>query len=87
MHDLPSTYYRGMHSILLNFYWSDTKTLGEKPVEVGEGRQEIYDCWVEGIKARPKVDKIALMDAVCGASQLGFNSIQSSLITAYVSRR
>jgi hypothetical protein len=61
------------------------KPVVEKPAEVAEGRQEIYDCWVEGIKCRPSVDKVALLDAVYGASQLGFNSTQSSLISACVS--
>ncbi|KAF9025016.1 alpha/beta-hydrolase [Hymenopellis radicata] len=54
-----------------------------EPQEVAEGRQEIADCWVEGQK---NGDESALLDAVHGALQLGFNNHQSSMVSALTSR-
>ncbi|KAF8155557.1 Alpha/Beta hydrolase protein [Crassisporium funariophilum] len=45
----------------------------EEPEDVARGRQEIYDCWVEGCKDPENIDQDALLDAVSGAIQLGFN--------------
>ncbi|KAJ7118676.1 Alpha/Beta hydrolase protein [Mycena crocata] len=56
-----------------------------EPEDVAEGRMEIYDCWVEAFKGG-KVDQIALLDAVCGALQLGFSGQQTSLISALTAR-
>ncbi|KAG7448491.1 alpha/beta-hydrolase [Guyanagaster necrorhizus] len=57
----------------------------EEPEDVAQGRQEIADCWIEGFKSST-VDEAALYDAVYGALQLGFNSEQSSMVTALVKR-
>ncbi|KAJ7108712.1 Alpha/Beta hydrolase protein [Mycena epipterygia] len=56
-----------------------------EPADVGEGRHEIYDCWVEAFKDG-KVDQSALLDSVCGALQLGFSGQQTSLISALTAR-
>ncbi|KAJ7150140.1 Alpha/Beta hydrolase protein [Mycena crocata] len=56
-----------------------------EPEEIAEGRLEIYDCWVEAFQDG-KVDQLALLDAVCGALQLGFNGQQTSLISALTAR-
>ncbi|KAK7044845.1 AB hydrolase-1 domain-containing protein [Favolaschia claudopus] len=56
-----------------------------EPLDVAEGREEIHDCWVEAFKGK-KVDQIALLDAVCGALQLGFSGQQSSFINALIAR-
>ncbi|KAJ7634601.1 Alpha/Beta hydrolase protein [Roridomyces roridus] len=53
-----------------------------EPEDVAEGRTEIYECWVEAFQTGGKVDQSALLDAVCGAVQLGFNGQQTSLIDA-----
>ncbi|KAF4618668.1 hypothetical protein D9613_010124 [Agrocybe pediades] len=52
-----------------------------EPEIVAEGRQEIYDCWVEG---RKESNKEALLDAVFGALQLGFNGHQDPLVNALI---
>ncbi|KAJ6582894.1 Alpha/Beta hydrolase protein [Mycena vulgaris] len=59
-----------------------------EPREVAEGREEIYDCWAAAFKGGKgaKVDQSALLDAVCGALQLGFSGQQTSLIDALVAR-
>ncbi|KAF9467889.1 alpha/beta-hydrolase [Collybia nuda] len=54
----------------------------QEPREVEEGRQEIYDCWVEGFRDPAEIDELALLDAVHGALQLGFSGEESSLINA-----
>ncbi|KAF7326012.1 AB hydrolase-1 domain-containing protein [Mycena kentingensis (nom. inval.)] len=56
-----------------------------EPEDVAEGRMEIHDCWVEAFKGS-KVDQTALLDAVCGALQLGFSGQQTSLIKALIAR-
>ncbi|KAJ7120268.1 Alpha/Beta hydrolase protein [Mycena epipterygia] len=53
---------------------------------VAEGRQEIYDCWVEAFEASIEVDEIALGDAFTGMLQLAYNNRRSPLITAVASR-
>ncbi|KAF8889587.1 Alpha/Beta hydrolase protein [Infundibulicybe gibba] len=58
----------------------------EEPQEVREGRQEIFDCWAEAFKNPKRFDESALLDAVYGALQLGFNSVESSLISAMRAR-
>ncbi|KAJ7441770.1 Alpha/Beta hydrolase protein [Mycena galericulata] len=57
-----------------------------EPADVAEGREEIYDCWVEAFKGPGKVDQTALLDSVCGALQLGFSGQQTSLINALIGR-
>ncbi|KAF8155558.1 Alpha/Beta hydrolase protein [Crassisporium funariophilum] len=56
----------------------------EEPEEVACGRQEIYDCWVEGCKDPAHIDQDALLDAVFGALQLAFNGQQSPFTKALV---
>ncbi|KAL1702671.1 Alpha/Beta hydrolase protein [Schizophyllum commune] len=54
----------------------------EEPEDVAAGRLEIYECWCEGIQG----DKSALKDALWGACQLGFNSSNTSMVTALTTR-
>ncbi|PPQ69671.1 hypothetical protein CVT24_001204 [Panaeolus cyanescens] len=54
-----------------------------EPEDVASGRQEIYDCWVAGLGIEPR-DQDAILDAVFGALQLGFNGSQSTMVTALV---
>ncbi|KAJ6571003.1 Alpha/Beta hydrolase protein [Mycena vulgaris] len=56
-----------------------------EPPDIAEGREEIHDCWVEAFKSST-VDESALLDAVCGALQLGFSGQQTSLISALTAR-
>ncbi|KAF9010219.1 alpha/beta-hydrolase [Cyathus striatus] len=53
-----------------------------EPEEVAEGRQEIYDCWVAGFNDPENVDDSALLDAVYGSIQLGFNGNNNSIVQA-----
>ncbi|KAG5644712.1 hypothetical protein DXG03_007935 [Asterophora parasitica] len=54
----------------------------EEPREVREGRQEIYDCWVQGWRNYPDVDVTAFKDAMIGANQLAYNNIHTPLSDA-----
>ncbi|KAJ6528259.1 Alpha/Beta hydrolase protein [Mycena vulgaris] len=58
----------------------------EEPADVAEGRQEIYDYWEAGFGsgANPETDESALLDAVCGALQLGVNNMQTPTLSALV---
>ncbi|CAA7264279.1 unnamed protein product [Cyclocybe aegerita] len=55
-----------------------------EPEIVGAGRQEIYDCWVDGCKDPKNIDQDALLDAIFGALQLGFNGGSGSMTTSLV---
>ncbi|TFK38041.1 Alpha/Beta hydrolase protein [Crucibulum laeve] len=55
-----------------------------EPVDVAEGRQEIYDCYVAAFKDPEALDEVAILDSVCGAVQLGFSGQDSKLIAALV---
>lgn len=57
-------------------------TNGVQPEDVREGRQEIYDCWVQGFRDPSHIDESALLDAFYGALQLGFNGQESAVIRA-----
>ncbi|KAJ7115410.1 Alpha/Beta hydrolase protein [Mycena epipterygia] len=54
----------------------------EEPAEVAEGRQEIFECWAAVFGPDGQKDESALLDAVCGALQLGVNNMQTPLISA-----
>ncbi|KAH9478562.1 Protein ABHD11 [Psilocybe cubensis] len=54
-----------------------------EPDDVASGRQEIYDCWVAGRK-NDNPDEDAMLDAVLGAVQLGFNQSNESIVSALV---
>lgn len=54
-----------------------------KPVDVAEGRTEIYECWAESQQNEDGPDEDALLDAICGALQLGFNGQRTKLIQTY----
>ncbi|KAF8652357.1 hypothetical protein AX16_004387 [Volvariella volvacea WC 439] len=56
----------------------------EEPVDVLEGRQEIYDCWIQGFGDGEVIHEDALLDAISGALQLGFNGSQSSIVTSLI---
>ncbi|KAF6764083.1 Alpha/Beta hydrolase protein [Ephemerocybe angulata] len=56
----------------------------QEPADVAEGRTEIYECWAESQADPEHIDEGALLDAVCGALQLGFNGQQTSLIQATI---
>ncbi|KAF5379049.1 hypothetical protein D9615_005993 [Tricholomella constricta] len=51
----------------------------QEPTEVKEGRQEIYDYWVQGWQNDPHLDETALLDAVIGGLQLGFNNTNTTI--------
>ncbi|RXW15317.1 hypothetical protein EST38_g10536 [Candolleomyces aberdarensis] len=55
----------------------------EEPADVAEGRTEIYECWAASQQDADNPDEDALLDAVCGALQLGFNGQQTKLIQTY----
>ncbi|KAJ7269641.1 Alpha/Beta hydrolase protein [Mycena rebaudengoi] len=57
----------------------------EEPEDVADGREQIHDCWVAAFEGS-KVDQTALLDAVCGALQLGFSGEQTSFISALTAR-
>lgn len=52
--------------------------------DVIAGRQEIFECWTKGFADPDNVDEVAVQDAVYGTLQLGFNNIDSPLVSAYV---
>ena len=54
-----------------------------QPADVAEGRTEIYECWAESQQDADNPDEDALLDAVCGALQLGFNGQRTKLIQTY----
>lgn len=58
----------------------------EEPRDVAEGRTEIFNCFEEGLADLDHIDEDAVMFAVEGGLQLGFNSKKSSLINALVAR-
>ncbi|KAF8965052.1 Alpha/Beta hydrolase protein [Flammula alnicola] len=55
-----------------------------EPELVAAGRQEIYDCWVEGCKNPNQPDETALLDYIFGAVQFGFNRSSESIVNAMV---
>ncbi|KAJ7080690.1 Alpha/Beta hydrolase protein [Mycena epipterygia] len=57
-----------------------------EPAVVADGRQEIYDCWIQAFKDPDNVDKIALGDAFTGSLQLAYNNRESPLIRAIAAR-
>lgn len=52
---------------------------------VAAGRQEIFDCWADSFEGSGNQD--ALLDALFGSLQLGFNGESRSIISAYVRAR
>ncbi|KAJ2926625.1 hypothetical protein H1R20_g10447, partial [Candolleomyces eurysporus] len=56
----------------------------EEPADVAEGRTEIYECWAASQQDADNPDEEALLDAVCGALQLGFNGQQTKLIQTMI---
>ncbi|KIY68529.1 alpha/beta-hydrolase [Cylindrobasidium torrendii FP15055 ss-10] len=54
-----------------------------EPDEVTQGREEIGEYWVEGLRSK---DESALTDAVHGALQLGFNNVQTNMVSALTAR-
>jgi len=61
----------------------DLTQLAWQPEIVADGRQEIYDCWVAGRKDE-NPDQDALLDAIFGALELGFNQNKTSIVNACV---
>ncbi|KAF4617282.1 hypothetical protein D9613_005863 [Agrocybe pediades] len=55
-----------------------------EPEIVAEGRQEIYDNWVEANKDPDNVDEEALLDSILGALHLGFNKSEEPLVHTLV---
>lgn len=56
----------------------------EKPAEILEGRQEIYDAWEAAVGDGNDIDEEALHYAAYGAVQLGCNGHKSRLVDAFV---
>ncbi|KAJ7504787.1 Alpha/Beta hydrolase protein [Mycena galericulata] len=57
-----------------------------EPPDVGDGRQEIFDCWAEGVKRGEGLDPgSSLSDAITGCLQLSVNGQASELFEACVS--
>ncbi|KAF7307685.1 AB hydrolase-1 domain-containing protein [Mycena kentingensis (nom. inval.)] len=55
-----------------------------EPAHVADGRREIYECWSAAFSDTP--DPSAVLDAVCGAMQLGCNGQTNSYIKALVAQ-
>ncbi|KAF8182006.1 Alpha/Beta hydrolase protein [Pholiota molesta] len=53
-----------------------------EPELVAAGRQEIYECWVEAHKDSHNPNDSAMLDAVFGAVELGYNRTSSSIRTS-----
>jgi len=71
-----------MLSFSCSFYCNLLFILRHQPEIVAEGRQEIYDCWVEANKDPEHVDQEALLDSIYGALQLGFNQSREPIVHA-----
>ncbi|KAG6917116.1 hypothetical protein DXG01_003782 [Tephrocybe rancida] len=56
----------------------------QEPKEVGEGRQEIYECWRLGWNDSKQPDLIVLKDSMLGGIELAFNSAVTPIIKALV---
>ncbi|KAG6899329.1 hypothetical protein C0993_011183 [Termitomyces sp. T159_Od127] len=54
----------------------------EEPAEVSEGRQEIYEYWCQGWRDPESPNIEIINDAIRGAVQLGFNSVDDPLTKA-----
>ncbi|KAG6861403.1 hypothetical protein C0995_000532 [Termitomyces sp. Mi166 len=54
----------------------------QEPAEILEGREEIWDYWVQGWTDPEGPDTEAIKDSVGGAEQLGFNSLTAPLVKA-----
>ncbi|KAF9475136.1 alpha/beta-hydrolase [Pholiota conissans] len=55
-----------------------------EPELAADGRQEIYDCWVEGHKDPNNPDESASLDAVFGGLELAYNGSTASIVSAVV---
>ncbi|KAK7013725.1 AB hydrolase-1 domain-containing protein [Favolaschia claudopus] len=56
-----------------------------EPIDVGEGRQEIYDYWAEGVSRGEKLEPGSMMgDAITGCLQLSVNGQASEAFQAIV---
>ncbi|KAF9528440.1 Alpha/Beta hydrolase protein [Crepidotus variabilis] len=53
-----------------------------EPENVAAGRQEIFDCWADSFQGPEHQD--ALLDALFGSLQLGFNGESRSIISAMI---
>ncbi|KAJ6556330.1 Alpha/Beta hydrolase protein [Mycena capillaripes] len=57
-----------------------------KPLEIIEGRQEIWDCWVEAFSDPQNVDVVALTDSMTGGMQFASNGRETNLTRALLSK-
>ncbi|KAG5641701.1 hypothetical protein DXG03_004419 [Asterophora parasitica] len=53
-----------------------------EPREVTDGRQEIYDFWVQGWSKYPDLDEAAFKEALVGGSQLAYNNVHTTFSDA-----
>lgn len=54
-----------------------------QPPEIIEGRQEIWDCWMEAFSNPQNVDTLAFSDSLTGGLQYAWNNCGTSLSRAY----
>ncbi|KAJ7193481.1 Alpha/Beta hydrolase protein [Mycena pura] len=57
-----------------------------EPPDVAEGRQEIFDCWVEGVRSGDSISSGAMGDSIMGALQLSVNGQPSRIFKAMLRR-
>ncbi|KAJ7366155.1 Alpha/Beta hydrolase protein [Mycena albidolilacea] len=58
----------------------------EEPPEIIEGRQEIWDCWIEAFSDPQNVDTLAFSDSLTGGLQYAWNNCGTRLSRALVAK-
>ncbi|KAJ6564091.1 Alpha/Beta hydrolase protein [Mycena capillaripes] len=58
----------------------------KEPLEIIDGRQEIWDCWIEAFSDAQNIDTLALTDALTGGLQFAWNNRETALTRALVAK-